>query len=407
MLDGLTSLVEKSLLRHTDERFWMLETIREYAAERLAETEEAARSRARHAEYLLLVAEDAADRLEGPDGLAAYARLDAERENLRAALTWAVEVNRADILMRLAVALGQFWMTRGWYAEGQTWLQQALASNEATGSAERLKTLRWAFWCSKERGDLSAAQSFAEERRALAEQLGDATEISGALSSAAAMAAAEGDYARGHALDAEAVARLRTVDEKAGLAGALGNLGERALQLGDLVGARAAKNEALALFEELGNQRGAAHVAHDLGWIVLAEGLDREAERLWRENIPRLQELGYRITLALSLLGLGIVASERGDSRRGARLAAAAERAREEVGLVLESHEQEMADRCLRSLEAHLPPDELALTWAEGRALDLDAALAYTLEQESDQLPLHSCPAGPDAKANTAGPAQP
>ena len=136
-LDTLQSLVDKSLLRHTDERFWMLETIREYAAERLEESGEAEELRRRHAEHFLALAEEAEPNLRGRSPREWLDRLEREHDNLRAALDRLEASGESELALRLAGALWRFWYLRGHLAEGRRRLESALRSRRASDGGPR------------------------------------------------------------------------------------------------------------------------------------------------------------------------------------------------------------------------------------------------------------------------------
>ena len=145
VLEGLSSLLDKSLLRQEEgiegeRRFVMLETIRDYARERMELSGEAEEIRKLHAVYFLALAEQGASEQQGPEEAAWLERLDLEHDNMRAALSWTLQSEEAELGMRLAGALWQFWDMRGYYGEGRRWLEEALAK-DGRASAVRAKAL--------------------------------------------------------------------------------------------------------------------------------------------------------------------------------------------------------------------------------------------------------------------------
>jgi predicted ATPase len=192
-LDTLQSLVDKSLVQHTDERFWMLETIREYARECLAGSGAEAELRRRHALFVLNFAEVAAREMEqGADQVVVLARIGAEHANLRASLEWARDSREHEVLLRLAAALTHYWGLRGFYGEIDTWLPLALERAAAPAQA-RMEGLRSLCIRATDMGDHARADALVAEWRTLAEQSGDEKQVLLAMNSAAVNATEKGD----------------------------------------------------------------------------------------------------------------------------------------------------------------------------------------------------------------------
>jgi len=167
VLEGLSSLLDKSLLRQEEmveeePRFVMLETIREYARERLEVSGEAEEIRRLHAEYFVALAEQGASEQQGPEEAAWLERLDLEHDNMRAALSWMLESEEAGAGLRLSGALWRFWWMRGHYSEGRRWLEEALAK-DGRASAVRAKALEAVGWLADDQGDIDRAVAAAEE----------------------------------------------------------------------------------------------------------------------------------------------------------------------------------------------------------------------------------------------------
>src|SRR5215204_5303846 len=166
-LEGVESLLEKSLLRQEEgvegePRFVMLETVHEYAREKLQESGEEQEIKRAHAHYFLTLAEEADPELKGPDQLEWFERLEAEHDNIRAALSWALERNEAELALRLGGALWWFWLVRGYHSEGRRWLEEALATDERRSPEVRAMALAGAGALALEQGDLDRAQEACE-----------------------------------------------------------------------------------------------------------------------------------------------------------------------------------------------------------------------------------------------------
>ena len=141
-LEGVSSLLEKSLLRRKEEgleaepRFVMLETVHEYAREKLEESGEAEEIKRAHAEYFSALAEEADSELKGPDQLQWLQRLEAEHDNMRAALGWALQPGETEVVLRLGDALWWLWSVRGHYSEGRRWLEEVASTLRRRASIE-------------------------------------------------------------------------------------------------------------------------------------------------------------------------------------------------------------------------------------------------------------------------------
>jgi tetratricopeptide (TPR) repeat protein len=166
--DGVSSLLDKSLLRQEEgpngePRFVMLETVHEYAREKLQESAEAEQIKRTHAQYFLTLAEEAYPELKGANQLEWLDRLEAEHDNMRAALSCASQRNEAEVTLRLGGALWLFWFVRGYHSEGRRWLQEALAIDERGSPESRAMALAGVGWLAAHQGALDRAQEACEE----------------------------------------------------------------------------------------------------------------------------------------------------------------------------------------------------------------------------------------------------
>jgi len=304
VLQGLASLVDKSLLRphegpgdpspagagddtpDGEPRVAMLETIREYALERLAASGERDALERRHALYYLELARAAESGLRGPAQARWLGRLAAEVDNLRAALDWARASGEVATGLRLAGALWRFWQVRGYLSEGRGRLEDLLALGERDGVALPVP---------------------AEVR-------------AGALNGAGALAWSQGDYGRAAALCEEALALYRDLGDKGGLALALDTLGFVARDQGNYGRAMALLGESLALYRALGDTWSVAFALNDLGLLAVDQGQYADADALYAESLPLRRALGDERGVAVVLSNLGIVATDRGEYERASAL---------------------------------------------------------------------------------------
>jgi predicted ATPase len=371
-LDDLQSLVDKSLVRRTDERFWMLETIREYASERLEKSGEAAPARRRLASWMLALARKA-----GPELVAAHQaewleRIDAERDNLRAALEWAFENDEADLAVEVAARLGRFWWVRG-AAEGLGWLERGLARRDLRPElrATALEAAGGTAWFVGER---DRAQALFEEGLRIFRELDDRAGVAMMLTRLAPPEIERGRLAEGEHLVEEAVSINRELGDPSELAMSLSILGAAAHAQGELDKATELVEESAALAQEVGDYWQVAWNLHMLAEIALQRDDLARATSLGRDSLARAQEIGDDLAVLISVGILAIVAQRGGDPRRAGVLWGAAERLDEEIGETLWRATRAQSEEMLgeRDLEFELGVEE-------GRRVPLEQALAVGL----------------------------
>jgi predicted ATPase/DNA-binding SARP family transcriptional activator len=324
-LDLLASLVDQSLVRQTANgdgaaRFGMLATIRAYARERLEFGGEMEAAERRHASYFLTLAETAAPHLDGPRQGAWLDRLDAEHDNLRAALTTLHELDETEDALRLAAALWRFWWQRGYLSEGRSWLEDALADAVDAPPAVRADAHDGAGALAEAHGDLPAAALHHEAALQLRRTLGDRRGEARALADFAIVADRMGDPARAAALLEDALAIARDVDDRPRIAACLANLGFAHLDRSDHPRAAAAFRESLELFRDLGDQRNLSYVLGGLGNLAFVAGDYAGAVALQEESLRVLRALGDRQGIAHAVADLGHAVQRQGDLDRAGEL---------------------------------------------------------------------------------------
>jgi predicted ATPase/class 3 adenylate cyclase/Tfp pilus assembly protein PilF len=317
VLDDLATLVDHSLLRKAvglgnEPRFTMLETIREYALERLAASGEAEALRRRHAAYFLQLAEQAERELIGPQQMAWLRRLDQELDNLRTALEWSLESN-VQMGLQLASALMRYWEAHGPVHEGIGWLARLIRQPQAAArTVARAKTLTALGYLNAWQSEFAQAQLFAEEGLALYRELGDQRGVAFTLFTLGNTFCLQADYAAGHALLFESLALYKTLGDKSGMADVLQQLGFFT-DSQDYERARAYLEESLALCRALSHSTGISSVLGDLGTLALRQG-DFAAARHWFEESLEIEKsLSISGVAAHGLLHLGELALRQGD----------------------------------------------------------------------------------------------
>ncbi|HMA36871.1 MAG TPA: hypothetical protein VKY74_20620, partial [Chloroflexia bacterium] len=371
VLDTLAALANKSLVMVESAadppRYRLLETIRQYARERLLAAGEAEAWRDRHLVYYLDLAERTAPHLASPDHTAAFARLDAEHENLRAALAWAQE-HDALAELRLAGALGRFWQRGGHWHEARGWVEDALARPEAAAhTAARARALllagtlagnqdepvlartrleesvalsrelgdrsglAWAlsFLCRNTWPDDPAAWALGEESIALFRALGDRWGLAATLAQLASLAHVfYHDLAAATAMSEESLALFRALGDAGSTALPLGNLARHAYDRGDYATARTQFEEVLALLRAGGGKPALAGILLLLGEVARSEDDYARAEPIYAESLALYQAIGSRLQAAMVLVNLAAAALAQG------AVAAAAARLRAVLPLV-------------------------------------------------------------------------
>jgi predicted ATPase/class 3 adenylate cyclase/Tfp pilus assembly protein PilF len=403
VLDLLTSLGDKSLVVAEQQR---------------------ASTRYRLLAYYLALAERAEPQLTGPEQQAWLERLEAEHDNLRAALEFSDwKGGESGFGLRLAGALFRFWDVRGHLAEGRERLGRALARDGAGDATRRAKALIAAGNLACNLGDYEAAQSLFEESLAIRRELGDRSGIAAsllnlgslawrqgdfgaararieeslvirrelgdprgvalALANLGTLANSQGDYGAARALYEEGLVIQRGLGDRSSIALSLNNLGAVALSQGDYGAARVVVEESLVIRRELGDRQGVADSLFNLGNVACRQGDLGAARTLYAESLVVLREIGDREGLADSLEGTASAAAECADPLLAARLWGAAERLREELGAPLTADERPHYERATAAARAGRGV-AFDRAWQEGCAMSLEQAVALALEPGDD-----------------------
>jgi predicted ATPase/transcriptional regulator with XRE-family HTH domain len=423
VLDRLAALVDASLLQvaGTDEepRFGLLETVREYGLEQLAATGEEATVRDRHLAWYVALAEQAEPQLTGPDQRVWVARLEAEHDNLRAALTWGTKQGRLVEAIDLAGRLWRFWEIGGHFSEGRAWLGTLILQAGAP-AALRARALNGAGNLADNQGDFTQARMLKEESLALYRELGDQRGIASVLGDLGIVAAEQGDHVHAQRLFEESLLLYRELGDKHGIARtlgnlgvvaqaqgdtawagtlhaenlalarelgykgsiirALGNLGEVALAQDDAARAEALLAESLTLARDLGDNWGIASALGNLGSVAYRQGDYARAWMLEAESLALFFKLGHKSAITQTLEGMALLAGAQGNARLGAKLWAAAGAVREALGVPVPPYQHAEYEQATAALRAALGEEGLAAAWTEGRALPLEQAIALALE---------------------------
>jgi DNA-binding CsgD family transcriptional regulator/tetratricopeptide (TPR) repeat protein len=342
-LDLVTALVDESLLQASEQpdgerRFGMLETVREYALERLAGAGEEAETRQRHAAYCLSLAEHGDPRQAIPQDW--VDRLQGEHDNLRTALNWSL-AHDPVLALRLAGGLWRFWSQRGYWREGRGWLDQALAAAPDAPPAVRAAALAGAGKIANELGDFSDARGCFEQSLFLARQTGDEWLATFALQSLGIVASNQSDFDRAEPLFTDALERWRGLQDQAAISRCLNDLGLVADRKGDHDRAIAYYEEALPIARAAGDLLFAALLLGNLAGACIGVGEWARGEALTEEALDQSRMLGDRFGEAVNLYNLAECLERRGDT------AGAWERYRASLVITHELGERHLASRIL------------------------------------------------------------
>lgn len=388
-LERVSSLVDKSLLRRLDQpdgepHLLMLETIRDYALERLTEAGEDEAAHERHAAYFATFAEAAEKELRGPDQARWLDMLEADRGNLRAALAWsthneaAMSYQRVEYGLRIAGALAQFWQIYGPLSEGREWLEAVLKVPEGQGiTSARAKAQFSAGWLALFQGDYEVAASHCAESLMVNRQLGDDWNATWALNGLGRAMEATGDLDRATAYYEEGLAIRRTMGNQWGVGGSLNNLGRVAMRQGDYDRAAALFEEGLSVFREVGDKGSMGALLNNLALVHLRRGDIAQARTLLDECLAVELEVDYKWGIPYCLMALAEVAAKQRQPQRAARLLAAAHAGVESSGARLSPGDQEDYDRTRNAVLAQLAEAAFEIAWGEGLALAPREAAAY------------------------------
>lgn len=385
ILDLLSNLVDKSLVvvdKQGDEtRYRMLETIHEYARDRLDESGEAQEIAARHLGLVLRLAEQAEPHLTGPEQGWWFQRLALEYDNLLAALTWSAQARgERERELRLAGALWRYWYTRGYMFDGRRWLEAALEKNEQANPALRAKALNGLGLLAHGQGDYQAAQVVLAESVELYKQVGDKWGTAFALTNLGLQFYSQGNFSEATPLLEESLAGAREIGDKRLIALSLNGLGEVARYQADIARARALYEESLVLAREGGDRQRIGEPLFNLAIIAHQQGDDERAGAFFREGLQLSYEGREMRLLSAYLGGLAGVLGAQGESERAARLLGAAERVREDIHFQLEDVDLAVYNADVATTRAALGDAAFQQAWAQGRALRMEQAVADALE---------------------------
>jgi predicted ATPase/DNA-binding XRE family transcriptional regulator len=421
VLLGLRALADQSLLRERSDasggvRFTLLETIWEFGHERLVAGGERETMRQRHAEYFVALAEEAGPQLHSPEQELWLQHLETNLDNIRAALGWTLEQRHAELGLRLAGGIGQFWDRRGHLSEGRAWMDRLLELDRSqptkSGPSVRGKALNGAGALASRQGDYQRARALHEEALALQRSLGNRRGEAITLNNLGTVAQEQGDHVRAIALYEESIAIKRELSDPRTIAVSLCNLGDVLRDRGAFERAEALYVESRGLFEQAGDQWGIAVAMTNLGDILRRRGelagalelhvesralfqasqdrwgialalknladvaCDRgelaEAEALYDDSFELCRTIGNQLGIAWCLEGAAHVAILRHQPALAVRLYSKMEALRESIHTPIPPSDRAVYDHDIAVLRATLGPEQFTSAWDDGQVTPLD-----------------------------------
>lgn len=383
---GIESLAEQSLVHPLgavagEPRFGTLETVREYGLERLAASGEEPAVRAAHAVHYLALAEQAERESHGPAQRQWAARLEAEQDNLRAALRWSLDEGTPELALRFAGALGTFWYRHALCTEGSRWIEQALARGVGATPAARAKALGWLGVLAWALGDYARARAALAESLIESQASGEANRTTTARVrfqlGLVALEQGEIEPAREHFQASLEAARAEQMQPFSAMA--MVNLGRVAIWEGEHDRAVALIEEALASYRDVDNAWGISVALLNLGIARHAAGDDERAVACHREGVGLAWEQQYRFVLFEHLQAVATIAADHGQAEQAARLFGAVEaRSAHRSNATVATGTR----RAIAAVSAALDAPTFAAAWTAGRSLPLDQVVAEALAVE-------------------------
>ncbi|MBV8719789.1 MAG: helix-turn-helix domain-containing protein [Chloroflexi bacterium] len=387
VLGRLQVLVDNSLVRcasasDDEPRFSMLHIVRDYARERAAESGVADALRARHCDWCVAFAEEAALEMTGPRQAYWLDRLDRVVDDFRAALDFITEQQDVETGLRLAGALGRFWATRRYVTEGREWLERFLTSPRTNDppSMAQARACYAAGVLASIQGDPSQAAARLEESIELYHRVGNRVGVVRALNTRRGVAYDQGHLAFAGALWAQCLVQANAAGDLGEASHALGNLGEAQFHLGDLAAAETAFTEALSLAQRAGRTDLEAMQLGNLGSVARERGDLPSATEFQHRALVVKRSLGARRQIAITLEAIASIAAAEGRGARAARLLGAADTIRELIGTPQPLPERTATEHALAVACTALGETTWRRSFVEGRSLTMEQAIAYALE---------------------------
>jgi predicted ATPase/DNA-binding SARP family transcriptional activator len=373
-LEQLDTLVTASMVHASDDRYQLLEVMRDYAAERLGSDLE---PRSRHAEHFAGLAATAEQQLSGADQSIWLERLEVERDNLRVALDWlAAGEDTAAAELHMAAALGRFWYVRGHIREGMSRLQHAIGRAGRGDDASLAKALRAASALAVIQGDYSLANELATRSLSSYRRLGDRAGVARSLNNLGAIQHARGELDVAAATLEECIRECAEVGDDRLLALAQNNCGDAALSQREFDTAAAHFAQSLAILQKLGDSANVARSMYNLGAVAIEQNRLEDAGRLLAQSISLSEQVGDHEDIAWCLIAFAAIASRTQQTHDGARMLGFTVALLDEIGATMKPFERSLYERTREALDSALGSTQFDTAVSEGERLQLSDAVS-------------------------------
>jgi predicted ATPase/class 3 adenylate cyclase len=387
ILDLMSQLVNKSLAtvdEHThngETRYRILETVRQYAREKLFDTEDASPMRDKHLAYFVKLAEQAEPELVRSNQVFWLNKLDDELDNLRIAMEWSLTTNNSESALRIAGALGQFWWTHNIHLEeGREWIRRATEAGSHNNAQS--KALHWGSVLARTQEDFLIARKLSNESLELCHMLDDKEGTAKALSVLGSIDYFENEFSTAQKNWNDALIIYRQLEDKQGIASVLNNLGHIYLAQGNAIKAQSIYEECLTICRELENKWFTLYIIGNLGDTAFAQGNSMRSRELYEEGLTISGELGDKNSVAVALSGLANVLCQEGHFYRSAQIQGTVISILKELGTFLEPIEQASFDKTAGALKASLGEEVYQQEFGRGKTLSLEQAIELALKKE-------------------------
>jgi predicted ATPase/DNA-binding XRE family transcriptional regulator len=365
-------------------RFFLLETVGEFALTRLQKSGDADRLHQRHADYFADQAQQVAAQLHGSLQVAALIWFEQNNENLRAALTWLLDAGQIERAARMSCAMGLFWQRHGHYDEGRRWLKQMLTgvAQQPVPDLLRAHTLQTAAVLAYRQGDWQAAQIWLTACDAIFQTAGDLAGQAQVYFDRGWIAIDQGDWAAALHLNRRSLALARTAGHALLRYKALTNLGWTHLCLGDPLAAAPLFDEALTLAQQLQHTKGVAVSLINLGWIAHFAGVPQRARAMAHRGLHLCCRLDERELMTECLELLAVATSVNGDARRAAMLSGGASAQRAALHIIHPAFHHIAATLAAAeaTMRQQLDAASFDAAWCAGRSLRLETLIVFALD---------------------------
>jgi predicted ATPase len=392
LLTLLSTLIDNNLLRQEEQldgepRFTMLETIRAYANERLAQSEQADELRQRHSDYFLRLAAQIGER-ERTAADVDWPAFERELDNFRTTLDRLTTAGEKEPAVRLVADLSNLWQTTGRLSEANRWLDWALDDTDDVSPLLQARTMLSAAALAWRRHDVERARVLAEEAHARFRELDDPTYLAWSLANLAIIVSLTGNFTEADDLAAQAAQMFRELGHERGALTQTHNRALTAIEAGDYTRARRLLELSLADAERAGSDQFAGNARCDLGFVALYEDRYNDAAPLFAAALESALRTGWRINLVYTMRGLAATAGARGDLESAARLFGAADVIEEEIGERIQGYAVRIYAEKAAPVLDRLDEPEIAAAHAAGRAMSQTDAVAFALATVTERAPL-------------------